>query len=154
MSKKKTEEMVLEKENLLNQLKKSLADYQNLERDLEKRLDIRTFQSKKSIIENFIPILDATDLALKSSENIKWEGDEKAWVDGVREILNTMLKVLQTVGLEMYIPNKEDDFDSEMHEAVATVPNAMKGKIFDITQPGYILEDVVIRPARVVVGSK
>lgn len=154
MSKKKTEEMVLEKENLLNQLKKSLADYQNLERDLEKRLDIRTFQSKKSIIENFIPILDATNLALKSSENIKWEGDEKAWVDGVREILNTMLKVLQTVGLEMYIPNKEDDFDSEMHEAVATVPNAMKGKIFDITQPGYILEDVVIRPARVVVGSK
>lgn len=162
MSKKQVEEkhecncedIKLEKEVLVNQLKKVLADYQNLERDLDKRLDIRTFQSKKSIVDNFIPILDATDLALNSSEDIKWEGDEKAWVDGVREILRTIFKVLESIGLRMYYPNKGDDFDSELHEAVAMYPDEKKGKIFDITQPGYILEETVIRPARVVVGSK
>ena len=49
-----------------------------------------------------------------------------------------------------------DEFNPDLHEAIATVPTgdeSKKGKIIDITQKGYILNDKVLRHAKVVVGE-
>jgi molecular chaperone GrpE len=63
------------------------------------------------------------------------------------------MKALKEIGFEQYMPEKGQEFDGEIHEAVATVPEGKKGKIYDIVQPGYILNDSVVRPARVVVSK-
>ena len=55
------------------------------------------------------------------------------------------------MGLTKFIPEKGEKFDSEIHEAVTTVEGKQKGLIFDTLQPGYYLDSIVIRPARVVV---
>ena len=48
------------------------------------------------------------------------------------------------------------DFDADMHEAIATVPAAsdeQKGKVLDTVQKGYMINDKVLRHAKVAVGA-
>ena len=48
------------------------------------------------------------------------------------------------------------DFDADLHEAITEIPapsEDMKGKILDVVQPGYYLNDKLIRHAKVVVGA-
>ena len=61
MSKKiqtKTKEQKLTYEQLENLLKKALADYQNLEKNIDKRISMKDFQMRKYIVERFLPVLD------------------------------------------------------------------------------------------------
>jgi len=51
---------------------------------------------------------------------------------------------------------KGENFDSELHEAIANIPaptEDLKGKIIDDVEKGYYLNDKVIRYAKVVVGQ-
>jgi molecular chaperone GrpE len=57
------------------------------------------------------------------------------------------------MGLTKFLPKKGEKFDSEIHEAVTVVNDGKKDHIFDILQPGYKLDGVLIRPARVVVSK-
>ncbi len=136
-----------------NQLKRALADYQNLVKNSEKRDELRFFQIKKSLCEQIIPSLDSIMLAVGSSEDVKLDESGKSWLNGILAILESISKSLEGIGLKQYIPQKGDNFDNKIHEAVAVVEEGEKGKIYDIVQPGYILSDSVIRPARVVVSK-
>ena len=51
--------------------------------------------------------------------------------------------------------NKGDDFDSDLHEAITETPskNNLKGKIVDVIENGYVMDDKIIRFAKVVTGS-
>ena len=53
------------------------------------------------------------------------------------------------------IDAKDKDFDVDYHEAIAMVPGAddKKGKVIDCVQAGYMLNDKVIRHAKVAVGQ-
>lgn len=136
-----------------NQLKRALADYQNLVKNSEKRDELRFFQIKKSLCEQIIPSLDSIMFAVGSSEDLKLDESGKSWLNGILAILESINKSLEGIGLKQYIPQKGDNFDNKIHEAVAVVEEGEKGKIYDIVQPGYILSDSVIRPARVVVSK-
>lgn len=136
-----------------NQLKKALADYHNLLNSIEKREEIRFFQLKKSLCEEALPTLDAVSLAVESSQDMKLGEKEKAWMDGVVGILENLKKVFEGIGLKQYLPKKGDEFDNSIHEAVAVVEEGEKGKIFDVIQPGYMINDDVIRQSRVVVSK-
>jgi len=142
-----------EKLEIQNQLKKALADYHNLLRDVEKRQSLQFFQLKKALCEEVIPSLDSMYLAIKSGEEMKLGEKEKAWMDGIAGILANLEKSFEGIGLKQYWPKKGDNFDSSMHEAVAVVENGESGKIFDVLQPGYILDDTVVRQAIVVVSK-
>ncbi|MFZ5999656.1 MAG: nucleotide exchange factor GrpE, partial [Bacteroidota bacterium] len=51
---------------------------------------------------------------------------------------------------------KEGDFNPDLHEAITQIPTPdekLKGKIVDVVEKGYLLNDKVIRFAKVVVGS-
>ncbi|HAM37174.1 TPA: nucleotide exchange factor GrpE, partial [Patescibacteria group bacterium] len=56
-------------------------------------------------------------------------------------------------GLKQYLPEKGTKFDPNIHEAVAMVGEGTSGEIYGLAQPGYILDNTVIRPARVVVSK-
>ena len=54
------------------------------------------------------------------------------------------------------IETEGKDFDTDFHEAIAMVPTpdeSLKGKVLDCIQTGYILNDKVIRHAKVAVGE-
>jgi molecular chaperone GrpE len=49
-----------------------------------------------------------------------------------------------------------DDFDPELHDAITQIAapkEELKGKIVDVVDKGYTLNDKVIRHAKVVVGN-
>ncbi|HTA81876.1 MAG TPA: nucleotide exchange factor GrpE, partial [Bacteroidia bacterium] len=49
---------------------------------------------------------------------------------------------------------KGEAFDADIHEAITSMPSEeLKGKIVDVVEKGYKLNDKVIRHAKVVVGS-
>lgn len=136
-----------------NQLKKALADYHNLLKNSEKRDEMRFFQVKRKLFEDLIPSLDAVRMAIKTGEEIKFEEKSESWKEGVIAVLEKINKSMEEIGLQQYVPVKGDSFDNEIHEAIATVEEGEKGKIYDVVQPGYILDEMVIRPARVVVSK-
>lgn len=143
-----TQEQYVELEN---KLKKALADYLNLERDMEKRLELRSIQLKIEIGMKLMEIVDASNLAIGAKDNLKLEGDTKAWVDGLTVILSQIEKSLSTLGIEKIDVKQGDDFDSSKHEALATVNEGEKGKIHEVMSNGYTLGDFVVRPSRVIV---
>lgn len=143
-----------EKLDILNQLKRALADYQNLEANTQKRLNMMYLQSRKSLAEKLIPIVDDLTMAVKSKENIKFDQQGNSWAMGVVEMLNNLEKSLMDIGLKKYIPEKNSKFDPTIHEALSVIEGEVPGVIYDVVQPGYILDDTVIRPSRVVVTKK
>ena len=138
-------------ENLENQLKKALADYTNLDRDMEKRLEIRAVQLKIGIATELMSIIDTAQLAISAKENLVLEGDILAWSDGVTAILSQIEKTLETLGISKIEVNAGDRFDSNIHEALAMVNEGEKGTIHQVVARGYKLGDYVVRPVRVIV---
>lgn len=140
-----------EKQDITNQLKKALADYQNLEKNTDKLIRLKFLQTKKRLVENILPVIDALTIALNTKEELQLNERAKAWVNGISASIESLEKVLADMGLTKFVPEKGEKFDSDIHEAVTTVTEGEKDHIFDTLQPGYRLDDVLIRPARVVV---
>lgn len=120
----------------------------------------RTLKEKAELIKNgaektltaILPILDDFERALK---NLEASEETKAMYEGVELIFNKFNKVLNQEGLQV-IETKDKEFDTDFCEAIALVPapsEEMKGKILDCVQTGYMLNDKVIRHAKVVVAQ-
>ena len=121
----------------------------------------RTLKEKAELIKNggektisaILPIIDDLERAL---QNMKSDNEEIcALKDGVELIYNKFLKTLQQEGLNK-IETQEADFNTDFHEAIALVPaptDELKGKILDCVQTGYMLNDKVIRHAKVAVAQ-
>ena len=81
--------------------------------------------------------------------------DVEAVKEGMTLIYNKFKTFLDQHGIKE-IPAKDEDFNTEYHEAVTTFPAPspeMKGKVIDCVQKGYTMNDKVIRFAKVVVGE-
>lgn len=136
-----------------NQLKKALADYQNLSNSSEKRNELRFFQTRKNLAESVIPSMDSLTLAIDASKDINLDENGKAWLSGIAAIFQSLSRSFEDFGLKQYLPEKGTKFDPNIHEAVAMVGEGTSGEIYGLAQPGYILDNTVIRPARVVVSK-
>lgn len=120
----------------------------------------RTMKEKAELILNggeksigsILPIVDDFERALKNMETAT---DVAAVREGVELIYNKFMTVLGQNGVKV-IETKEQSLDTDFHEAIAVIPapnEELKGKILDCVQTGYILNDKVIRHAKVVVGE-
>ena len=99
-----------------------------------------------------LPVLDDFERALK---NMEANEATQAMKEGVELIFNKFNKVLEQEGLQK-IETEGKDFDVDFHEAIALIPapsEELKGKILDCVQTGYMLNDKVIRHAKVAVAQ-
>ena len=94
-----------------------------------------------------LPVVDNLDRAL---ESVELESVDAASVlEGVRLTKKQMLDVLKSQGV---VPiEAEGPFDPSFHEVVATVSDSNRedGDIVDVIRPGYMFDEVVLRPASV-----
>ena len=120
----------------------------------------RTLKEKAELIKNgaektltaILPILDDFERALK---NLEASEETKAMKEGVELIFNKFQKVLGQEGLQK-IETEGQAFDTDFHEAIALIPapsEDLKGKILDCVQTGYMLNEKVIRHAKVAVAQ-
>lgn len=120
----------------------------------------RTLREKADLIKsggetaltNLLPIVDDFERAL---QNIGQTEDVTAVKEGVDLIYSKFMSYLEHQGVKP-IEAIGKTFDTELFEAIATIPAPeadMKGKVIDCVQTGYMLNEKVIRHAKVVVGE-
>lgn len=134
-------------EELEDQVRRSLADYQNLEkRTREERVSwIKT--ANKDFIIRILPTLAHLESALKGAKD---SGETSAWLQGIELAVKEFRKILEEEGLEEV---QVESFDPNLHEAVGT-REGQEGAILDVLQMGYNLDGKLIRPAKVIVGKE
>ena len=105
----------------------------------------------KEVIVSLLPVLDDFDRALQVMNTATEINSIKEGVDLVKHKFN---KILEQRGLkEMECIGNE--FNSDLQEAVTNIPapDEMKGKVVEVLEKGYMLNDKVIRFAKVIVGN-
>ncbi|MFC2081289.1 nucleotide exchange factor GrpE [Bacteroidota bacterium] len=128
------------------------ADYDNFrKRTLREKIDL-TKLAGESIFINILPVLDNLERAMKSIEEAK---DVDAVKEGMFLIYNNFKEYLNQQGVKE-IDAMHKDFDTDVHEAVTKIPTKdkkLKGKVVDIIEKGYFLNEKVIRYSKVVIGE-
>ncbi len=129
-----------------------LAEFDNYRRrSSRENLELRKTASE-DILADLLPVLDDFDRALKVIDE---KGKDDSVAEGVKLVHSKLIKTLKARGLaEMDTENAE--FNPDYHEALTEVPaldKKMKGKIVDTIEKGYMLNDKIIRFAKVVVGK-
>jgi molecular chaperone GrpE len=154
-----TEDKVSKEEELAQNLQEEKDKYVRLYAEFE-NFRKRTAKEKlelfdtaaESVIKNLLPVLDDFERAILEMKKNK---EEDEWVKGVELIYEKFYKTLEKEGLKPVEVNQGDDFDPEIHEAIAQVPvtdEKMKNKIVDIVEKGYRLGHKIIRFPKVVTG--
>ena len=144
---------------LEEQLEHEKKEYIYLMSDME-NLRRRTAKEKIDIVKNgtenamrdLLPVVDDFERALDA---INKGGDLDSLKEGVGLIYNKFVKYLESQHVKP-IDSTGKDFDTDLHEAVTMFPApdpSMKGKVIDTTIKGYMINDKVLRHAKVVVGS-
>ncbi len=100
-------------------------------------------------VRRYLDIADDLDRALKS-KNRPTEGEDAIWANGIELIHRKMLAAFEADGIKT-IGTDGKFFDPNMHEAISheDSPDHESGQIIEVVQPGYMLGERVIRPARV-----
>jgi molecular chaperone GrpE len=156
-------EEAVDKEVKIAEIEKSLAEmadkYLRLsaefdnyrKRTLREKMElIRT--ANESVMRNILPVIDDFERAMKS---IEMGMDFEATKEGILLIYNKFNDFIKQNGVKE-VDAMGMEFSTDLHEAVTKVPapsEDLKGKIIDVIQKGYLLNDKVIRFAKVVVGE-
>lgn len=129
------------------------ADFINYKkRDATEREEFLKFAAEPVILDT-IHVMDSFDMAFGNKEH--WEKADKSWRDGVEKIYAQLRKTLEKHGVTVDDPLGKD-FDPNNHLAVEMIPVQKAeddGKIVAVVQRGYLLNDKVIRAAKVKVGQ-
>lgn len=137
-------------DDLKDKYLRAVAEFDNYKkRTLKEKADLILNGGEKTI-SAILPVLDDFERALNDKTD-----DPKAIKEGMELIYKKFVSALESLGVKK-IEAKDKDFDVDYHEAVAMVPGLgddKKGKVIDCIQEGYMLNDKVIRHAKVAVGQ-
>jgi molecular chaperone GrpE len=106
----------------------------------------------ESVLVSILPVIDDFERALSLMKDIP---DADAGKTGTQLIYNKFTEFLKNNSVKE-IEAIHETFDVDRHEAITKIPaptDEMKGKVVDVVQKGYILNDKVIRFAKVVIGE-
>lgn len=137
-------------ENLKQQMLYKQAEFENYKkRTLKEKAELILNGGEKTITA-ILPVLDDFERAIANETD-----DPVAIKEGMDLIFKKFIKTLEGLGVKK-IETDNKDFDVDFHEAIAMVPGMgddKKGKVIDCVQTGYMLNDKVIRHAKVAVGQ-
>lgn len=129
-----------------------MAEFDNYrKRTLKERMDLIKTASEK-VLKDMLPLVDDFERAIQATESTE---DIAAVREGVDLIYTKFVAYLLQNGVKAIVTENED-FDTDLHEAVTTFPapsEDLKGKIIECVSKGYTLNDKVIRFPKVVVGE-
>lgn len=160
------DETVLPEDNISTQLEETkaalekekkeymflMADFDNYRKRVVKEKAELIKNASEKVLKGLLPIVDDFERGLEATKDAT---DGAAVREGMELIYNKLTKYLAENGVKP-METAEADFDADLHEAIASIPTGdetKKGKIIDTTQKGYMLNDKVLRHAKVVVGE-
>ena len=131
---------------------RQVAEFDNYrKRTLKERAELILNGGEKTIVA-LLPVIDDMERAIENGEKTE---DTEVLREGMKLIYHKLMKTLENMGVKT-IDTENADFNTDLHEAVAMVPGMgddKKGKVIDCMTTGYMLNDKVIRHAKVAVGQ-
>ncbi len=129
-----------------------MAEFENFKRrNAKERIEL-VQTAGKDIVQSLLDVLDDSSRATKQLETSE---DLAVIKEGISLVFNKLHHTLQQKGLKV-MESVGEEFNPDIHEAITEIPapsEDMVGKIIDVVQPGYYLNDKLIRYAKVVVGK-
>ncbi len=129
-------------EELTNNWKRALADYQNLERRTQQEKEKFATYIKAELIKKLLPVLDNLEKAIVHTND-----------NGLTLVVKTMVNTLKNEGLQE-IAAEGKKFDPLYMEAIDITEGKDDDQVLKVFEKGYVLSDTVLRPARVQVSKK
>lgn len=128
-----------------------MADFDNYrKRMLREKADLLKNAAERTLL-GLLPIVDDFERGLAASTH----EDGEAMRKGMELIYNKLIKYLESNGAKA-MESTGAPFDADLHEAIAAIPapsEELKGVVIDTTQKGYMINDKVLRHAKVAVGE-
>lgn len=143
------EELKTKAEEYLNNWKRSAADFDNYKKRKENEIPELVKYGKEMMVMQLIPSLQSLEQVLTHAPV---DEKYKDWLTGLRATIIQLEKTMEEMGV-FKIKTTGEKFDPNKHEAVEEIANDAPGVITKEIQPGFILNDRVIVPAKVVVGK-
>lgn len=128
------------------------AEFDNFrKRTLKEKMDLLR-NASESVMVSFLPIVDDVERAMSA---IEISDNLETTKEGITLIYNKFKDFTKQNGV-LEIDANGLALDTDQHEAITKIPapsEDLKGKIVDVVQKGYLLNDKVIRFAKVVIGE-
>ncbi len=129
-----------------------MADFDNYRKRVTREKADLLKNAGERVLLGLLPIVDDFERGLAATEG---STDADAIRQGMELIYNKLIKFLESNGVKA-MESTGADFNSDLHDAIATIPapsEDLKGKVIDTTQKGYMINDKVLRHAKVAVGE-
>jgi molecular chaperone GrpE len=143
-----TPDELVELQTQLDELKdkylRQVAEFSNFrQRSMREKAEVIAMASRDTMTA-LMPILDDFERASKN----------ETFTEGVNLVHQKLINSLAIRGLKPMDSAAGEAFDPEFHEAITEIPagEALVGKIVDTVEKGYLLNNKIIRHAKVVVG--
>ena len=128
------------------------AEFDNFRRrTMKEKIDLIK-SGGESVLINILPVIDDFERALDSLKDVP---DDDAGKQGTALIYTKFEEFLKQNNVKE-IDALHQDFNVDLHEALTKIPapkKKLKGKVVDVIQKGYLLNEKVIRFAKVVIGE-
>lgn len=128
------------------------AEFANYKKRIEREREQSQKLTAGNVIRRYLEVVDDLERALKDRPQ---EGDGAVWAGGIELIYRKLLNFLELEGVKPMQAESKEPFDPNLHEAITHEdnPEYESGAIIEVVQPGYMLGDHVLRPARVRVAK-
>jgi len=146
------EELTRERDDYKDRWMRAVAEQDNLRKRTRRDVvEARRFATA-DVMRDLLEVMDNFDRALSADPD---ENGDAVFRQGVELIRDRLRETLERRNLKRIEVAVGDEFDPRLHEAVAQVPggDAAEGSVLEIAQAGYRLDDMILRPARVIVAQ-
>ena len=134
---------------------RTAAEMDNLRKRTEReRADERKYAITR-FVKDLTPVADNLARALKAVTAEQRDNPSiRGLLDGVELTERELLAALERNGVKRIVP-KGEPFNPNFHQAVAELQmdGAAPGSVIEVIEPGYVLEDRLVRPAMVVIAK-
>jgi molecular chaperone GrpE len=135
---------------MLDRLQRSQAEFANYRRRIEQERDLMRLRATEDLIRKLLPVADDFDRALRS---VPEDISANPWIEGIRLVERKLWRALEGEGITV-MESVGQPFDPALHEAVMVDDGeGVADTVIDEFQRGYLVNDTVLRPAMVKVGS-
>jgi molecular chaperone GrpE len=130
---------------------RALAEHENARRRIRQQSEDSVKRQKENLLRDLLPVIDNLERAIEAA---KAKSDVKSIIEGVQMVLASTLDLLKANGV---VPMKSvgEKFDPNKHEAADHLPHSSHppNTVVSEHHRGYLIQDKVLRPARVVVSK-
>ena len=144
------EQLKADAADMLDRLQRSHAEFANFRRRIEQERDLQRSRATEDLVRKLLPVADDFDRALRSVPD---EIEGNPWSEVIRLVERKLWRALEGEGISL-MESLGQPFDPSRHEAVMVDEgDGVANTVVEEFQRGYLVNDTVLRPAMVKVGS-